>query len=59
MKAEGGMAEHDDHIITNSLNELKKKAYVGQLKRGRGEGPLGFVNKAVEMPDCKTRLQLV
>jgi hypothetical protein len=30
MKEAGGMAEHDDHIITNSLNEWKKKACVGQ-----------------------------
>jgi hypothetical protein len=30
MKEAGGMAEHDVHIIPNSLDELKKKAYVGQ-----------------------------
>jgi len=30
MKAAGGMAEYDDHIMTTSLDELKKKAYVGQ-----------------------------
>ena len=27
MKEAGGMAEHDDHIMTNSLDELKKKAF--------------------------------
>jgi hypothetical protein len=59
MKEAGGMAEHDDHIMANSLNELKKKAYVGQLKRGRGGEPLGFVDKAVEMGDGKTRFHSV
>jgi len=27
MKAAGGMAEHDDYIMPNSLNELKKKGF--------------------------------
>jgi hypothetical protein len=59
MKEAALMAEHDDHIMSNSLGELKKKAYAGQLKRGRGGEPLGFVDKAVEMGDGKTRFHSV
>jgi hypothetical protein len=51
MKAAALMAEYDDHIMPNSLNELKNKAYAGQLKQGRGGEPLGFIDKAVEMGD--------
>ena len=49
------MAEHDGHIMTNSLGELKKKADVGEEKWVRVGKPWGGLDEAVVLGVCQIR----
>ena len=50
------MAEHDGHIMSNSLGELKKKADVGEEKRVQEGKPWGGLDdEAVVLGVCQIR----